>query len=237
MEFVNENWLLMEQFIETASQEDLLAAIQYASYLMKHIKNKNEDKKSEESEEATTLFIDSGTDVKWILDHLNLAELIEIRKKMHTALQRNNLDEVEMGTNENISNSFLLPKGFVHLKNWTIDLETSVLWAVSILEELKESDYMVFYDLVRKSRDSKYEIAPDILERLKKWWLLDPVWNIQELLSNTALAAVEWDWVEMHLVDPIWKQVEQDIKNNRPNINQKKRFLEWLPEDREQEEE
>ena len=42
---------------------------------------------------------------------------------------------------------------------------------------------------------------------------MDPVWNIHELISNVALAAVEWDWLKMRLVDPIWKKIEkEDVK-------------------------
>ena len=106
-----------------------------------------------------------------------------------------------------------LPEGFVHLKNWTTENETSVMWAMYILEDLIKSDPVVFYDLVKKSRDNSYEIAPQTLKQFEIKWLLDPVWNIHELISNVALAAVEWDWLKMRLVDPIWKKIEKkDVK-------------------------
>lgn len=93
-EIVNENKLLLDEFVNTASEEDLKEVLNFVNHLRTN--NSIEDRNSgntweqEELEETWTMQIDTWIDVQWILNSFTDFELSKIENKISSKLQKEN---------------------------------------------------------------------------------------------------------------------------------------------------
>ncbi len=91
-EIENEKELLMDEFINTASEKELQEVLKFISHLKVNIniedRNLSNTWEQEELEEWRMLQIDTWIDVQWILNSLTDLELSEIENKIRSNLQK-----------------------------------------------------------------------------------------------------------------------------------------------------
>lgn len=102
-EILNENKLMLDGFISTASIKDLKEILNFINHLRVNndIKNRHYDRtweELEELEEWRMLQIGTWIDVQWILNSFNDFELSEIENKISSKLQKENTSKEAFDT-------------------------------------------------------------------------------------------------------------------------------------------
>jgi len=93
------------------------------------------------------------------------------------------------------------------LKNGGVELDVCIAAMTMAMESLLAETPIAFFDLVMKARDDTHELFGNSQDILRKAALLEPGGTMRQDTRNIVLSSVEGDEGEMHMVDPIDREV------------------------------